>query len=146
MSDEQTAVSRLTDILERQLDLVGDSIETASTDISAKTEELHMALTDMIAKLNDPEQYAPILQKVLAIQMMLQFQDIVRQQIDTVRTGLECLSTTQAPAGDDADHWFQEQIARLESAYVMQDQWDIHNEQLGIEPVAVAKGDDLTFF
>lgn len=146
MSNSDNAVSRLADVLGAQLDLVNDTTEQASTNLVDKTSELHATLTSLLTELTKPEEYAPILNMVIDIQMMLQFQDIVRQQIDTVRAGLDCLGEAGVPSGQDPQDWFQAQIARLEGAYVMQGQWDIHNSHLGIEPAAAANGDDLTLF
>ena len=144
ISEPQHPVSSfLTSLLQSHAALVSEHTETAAMSMSQQLNDLRAALSEIPASEEDVKRAA---QLATEVQMVLQYQDRVRQRLDVLRAGIALLAEAHPPphAGDDA--WVESKLAQLSENYVMQEQWDLHNRHLGIEVEDKETDDDMMFF
>jgi len=144
VSDPQHPVSlSLTSLLESHAALVSEHTETAAMSMSQQLNDLRAVLSDIPASEDDIKRAS---QLATEVQMVLQYQDRVRQQIDVLRAGIALLAEAHPPPHKGDDAWIESKLAELSGTYVMQEQWDLHNRHLGIEVEDNGEDDDMMFF
>ena len=88
------------------------------------------------------------IQKSLSRMMMaMQSQDILRQQVGVLMHGLKTLVEAVPPvnAEADADDWVASKLDDLRAAYVMREQYVLHEEMTGMPSPRETEADPILF-
>lgn len=74
----------------------------------------------------------------------LQAEDILRQQVVVLETGLQLVADAIVPAGENPAEWLSARFDAIKQAYVMQQQHDVHARVLNLpaETAPAAPDDD----
>ena len=137
---ETTTVKQITELLQAHAVLIGETSEQLAQNVIVNVEELHGLMTSDVAP--DIEHKSKLLREILKA---IQLQDILRQQVQVVFSGLAELSTAQVPAVTDPAKWVEEKFKKIEANYVMRSQSELHANVLGLKAVADDPVDDLLF-
>lgn len=133
-------------LLEAHLALISETSESGTLRLSEGLARLREDLLCVEKQLPPGSIGANSLELATDLQTHLQFQDIIRQQVIAVQTGLECIAGTDVISKDPENPWTPAAIELLESSYVMESQWKIHHVALGRESTQEKAGTETVFF
>jgi ABC-type transporter Mla subunit MlaD len=145
MKDQQgdidMSLEPLTRLLAAHAHLISETSETMVLDLAN-------GVQDLLSMVAATEEALPEAAQGTATGLLsaLQMQDILRQQIDVLKSGLDILAKGHVPEQQDPDHWRAAQLEELKKSYVMRSQYDLHADATGAPASAPPQNEDPVFF
>lgn len=121
-------VEAFANLLTDHLTVIQKISEDAVLEMSKDLKRIKQELSNIAAKAPDAVDLDQQVEQLSELQAALQFQDVIRQQIDAVKVGLEILAKTHPPLQETDKRWIHSQLEVLERAYVTRDQWQVHRK------------------
>ena len=132
-TDENNGETRTLEPLTRLLAAHAALIrETSDTMANALIEAVNRLLDEADPASLEDERSAKLQARIGELATHLQVQDILRQQILVLEKGLEVVSAARIPDDESPEDWYLNAVSDIENAYVMQSQYTLHSNVLGL--------------
>ncbi|MEO0372020.1 MAG: hypothetical protein AAF231_11230 [Pseudomonadota bacterium] len=129
-SDGAPEVEQVTQLLAAHAHLIRETSEQLVSNVSQAIETLQDEVADA---LDGHDMQAEIVKRISGLYAHLQLEDIVRQQVSVLDTGLKALSDLQPAHGKGAPAWLDEAVEQIMASYVMRSQYQLHAARMGGE-------------